>query len=85
MFDMGVCKPKQILNNLMMKKYDLPDRTKFDSFLKSLRSNRSGKEKINMGDLKKWLEDNILVPVDKTKPFVVHFEMSFNEKNSLFL
>lgn len=84
MFDMGVCKPKQILNNLMMKKYELPDRTKFDSFLKSLRSERDGKAKINMNDLKKWLEDNSLVPMEKTKPFVVHYEISFDEKKPFF-
>lgn len=84
MFEMGVCKPKQILNNLMIKKYDIPDRTKFDSYLKSLRKERDGEAKINMNDMKKWLEDNSLVPVDKTKPFVLHYEISFDEKNPFF-
>lgn len=84
MFEMGVCKPKQILNNLMIKKYEMPDRTKFDSFLKCLRKERDGQARINMNDMKKWLEDNSLVPVDKTKPFVSHYEISFYEKNPFF-
>lgn len=84
MFEMGVCKPKQILDNLMIKKYDMPDRIKFISFLTSLRKNRDGQAKINMSDLKKWLDDSSLVPVEKTKPFVLHYEISFDEKNPIF-
>ena len=63
----------------MIKKYDIPDRIKFDSYLKSLRTERDGQAKISMNDMKKWLEDNSLVPVDKTKPF--DYEISFDEKN----
>lgn len=84
MFRMGITKPKQIMNNLLMKNFELPDSKKFDSFLKTLRAERDGSSKISLGDLKKWLEDNSLVPVEKTKPFVVHFEISFNEKNPHF-
>lgn len=84
MFEMGITKPKQIKNNLLMKKFEPPDSQKFDSFLKTLRAERDGSAKISLGDLKKWLEDNSLVPVEKTKPFVIHFEISFDEKNPHF-
>lgn len=84
MFELGVCKPKQILNNLMIKKFDMPDLTKFDTFLKSLRIERDGESRINMNDLKKWLEDNSSVPTDRTQPFILHYEMSFDEKNPYF-
>lgn len=60
MFEMGITKPKQIKNNLLMKKFELPDSKTFDSFLKTLRAERDGSAKISLGDLKKWLEDNSL-------------------------
>lgn len=84
MFGMGVCKPKMILNNLLTKKMDIPDRKKFDTFLRALRAERDGDTTINMNTLKEWLEENSAVPIDRTKPFIVDYEISFDEANPYF-
>lgn len=75
MFDLGITKPKRIVNNLLLK---------LESFLRTLKNEKFGKSNINLIDLKSWLEDNLIIPIDKTKPFVVHFELSMDEKNPSF-
>lgn len=84
MFDLGVTRPKRILNNLMLKKIELPERRKLDSFLKELKKEKFGPSNINLIDLKHWLEDNLVIPIDKTKPFIVDFKLSLNENNPGF-
>lgn len=84
MFDLGVTQPKRILNNLMLKKIDLPDKKKLGSFMRELKKEKYGPTNINMIDLKNWLEDNLVVPIDKTQPFVVDLKLSLNEKNPGF-
>lgn len=84
MYDLGVTRPKRILNNLMQRKVELPDRKKLDSFLRELKKDKFGPSSINLIDLKNWLEDNSVIPIDKTQPYVVDFKLSLNENNPGF-
>lgn len=84
MFDIGVTKPKIILNNLMIKRIELPDDCKFKSYLKELRDEKFGATKINLAELKQWLQDNLTIPEDKSKPFVVDFNVNLEIKNPFF-
>lgn len=84
MYSLGVTRPKRILNNLLLKQIELPDKTKLQSFLKELKTGKYGASNINLIDLKNWLEDNLVIPIDKTQPFVVNFTVSLNEKNPGF-
>lgn len=49
------------------------------SLLTKLRSERFGEEKINLAVLEKWLQDNSVVPIEKTEPFIVDYEIIPNE------
>lgn len=84
MFDIGINKPSIFINKLMMQKIELPDKRKFDSYLKKLRSEKFGSDKIDLADLKNWLQDNTVIPIDKNKSFVVDFDVSLDEKNPYF-
>lgn len=84
MFDLGVTRPKRILNNLMLRQIELPDKKKLDSFLRELKTEKFGQSNINLIDLKIWLENNVVIPIDKTKPFIVDFNLSLNESNPGF-
>lgn len=41
-----------------------------------------GKDKINVGTLEKWIQENLSLPEDETEPFVLSYEMdAHNESN----
>lgn len=84
MFNYGVTKPKRILNNLTVEKIELPERKKFDAFLKQLRDEKFGAGSINMAELKQWLEENSAIPEEKTKPFIADYVVNFNEADPYF-
>lgn len=84
MYKYGVTKPKRILNQLTLDKIELPERGKFDSFLKQLRTEKFGAMSINMVELKRWLEDNSAIPSVKTEPFIAAYDISLDEKNPYF-
>lgn len=84
MYDLGVTSRKRIINNLLLRKIELPNDRKLVTFLKELKTEKLGERNINLIDLKKWLEDNLIIPIDKTQPFVVNFTASLNEKKSRF-
>lgn len=72
-------KPLAVLNNLARKNLQLPSKSQLQSFLTKLRSERFGEEKINLAVLEKWLQDNSVVPIEKTEPFIVDYEVIPNE------
>lgn len=93
MYDLGVTQPKRIINNclmqlldcnLMLNKIEVPNKTKLNSFLRKLKNEILGPRSINLIDLKKWLEENSNVPVDKTEPFIVNYHVSLDEKEPSF-
>lgn len=84
MYNLGVTSRKRIINNLLLRKIELPNDRKLVSFLKELKTEKLGDRNINLIVLKKWLEDNLIIPIDKTQPFVVNFTASLNEKNPGF-
>lgn len=84
MFNYGVTKPKRILNNLAVEKIELPERKKFDAFLKQLRDEKYGAGSINMAELKQWLEANSDIPDEKTKPFIADYVVNFSETDPYF-
>lgn len=79
MFDLGITRPKKILDTLMVKGLVLPDRKLFDSYLKKLRKDSYGADKIDMNGLKTYLSNNTSIPVSKSDMYVVDFQMSMNE------
>lgn len=84
MFNYGVTKPKRILNNLTVEKIELPERKKFDAFLKQLRDEKYGAGSINMAELQKWLETESAIPDEKTKPFIADYVVNFSETDPHF-
>lgn len=82
LFENNVTKPKAMKVNLAKKGFDLPSEAKFKTFMKKLNDERFGKEKIHCGTLEKWLQENSSVPDSDTKPFVLSYEMNYeNESN----
>lgn len=84
MYKYGVTKPKRILNNLTIDKIELPERKKFDALLKQLREEKYGAASINMVELRNWLEENSVIPNEKTKPFIADYVVSLDEKDPYF-
>lgn len=69
MYELGVTQPKRIRNQLMLKNIELPDKTKLERFLRGLKTEKLGPSSISLVELKKWLEENSEVPVDKHRKF----------------
>lgn len=80
-FKYGIKTP---MNHLTIEKIELPEKTALIAFLKQLRTEKYGESKIDIVELKNWLKENTAIPNDKTKPFVAHFEISFDEKDPFF-
>lgn len=59
----------------------MPSKSQLQSFLTKLRTERFGDDKINLATLEKWLQENTLIPIDKTDPFVVDYKVLTNEQN----
>lgn len=74
-------KPLTVLNNLAKKNLPLPSKSQLQSFLTKLRSERFGEEKINLAVLEKWLQENSMIPIEKTEPFVVDYNILVNEQH----
>lgn len=64
----------------MTKKIEVTDDKKLASFLRELKNEKYGSANISLIELKNWLEDNSVIPIDKTQPFIVHFEVLLDEK-----
>lgn len=74
-------KPLAVLNNLAKNALPLPSKSQLQSFLSNLRSERFGDEKINLPLLEKWLQENSVIPIGKTEPFIVDYKVLINEQN----
>lgn len=68
-------KPKSIKLALVEKGHPAPPQSKLNSFLRTLRAAKYGKEKLHMGTLEAWLIQNTIAPQDELDPFVAHFEI----------
>lgn len=78
----NVTKPKQISTNLIKKGIVVPQPAKLKSFLKKLNDEKYGEEKLNCGTLEKWLHDSSPVPDSDNEPFILKYEMNYeNESN----
>lgn len=74
-------KPLAVMANLARLKMTLPSASQLQSFLTKLRSERFGEEKISLAVLEKWLRENAVIPIEKTEPFIVDYEVLVNERN----
>lgn len=74
-------KPLSVLNNLAKSDLPLPSKSQLQSFLTKIRTERFGNDKINLSTLEKWLQENTVIPIDKTEPFIVDYKMLINEQN----
>lgn len=68
-------KPKSIMFALAEKSTAPPPASKLQSFLKTLRQVKYGKEKLHLGTLEAWLKESITVPHDNLQPFVANYEI----------
>lgn len=72
MFDVGL-KPKAIRLALVNKGHGAPPANKLETFLKNLKKERFGGEKLNVGSLEKWLSNQNVAPDDDTTPFILDY------------
>lgn len=80
-----VTKLKAVTTNLTKKGIELPPPAKLQTFLKKLKAEKYGNDKISCGTLEKWLEENTAVPDSDTQPFILSYEMNYeNEANVEF-
>lgn len=85
LYENNVTKPKAVTLNLLRKGFDAPPSAKLKTFLKKLNETKYGNDKINCGTLEKWLEENSALPDSDTQPFVLNYEMNYeNEANIEF-
>lgn len=85
LFEVNVTKPNAIKRNLAKKNFEVPIPSKLNTFLKKLNDDRKGKEKINCGTLEKWLQENTPMPNDETTPFVLNYEMDYEDEKNIDL
>lgn len=83
LYEDNVTRPSMILANLVKKGLERPPKAKFDTFMKKLRHERYGNEKINCGQLEKWLQDNTSLPESDMEPFILNYEMNCEDKDKL--
>lgn len=70
-------------SNLVKKGFEVPPRSKLQTFLKKLNDAKYGQEKIHCGTLEKWLEENTPLPDSETKPFVINYEMNYEDEENI--
>lgn len=82
LYEHNITKPKTICTNLVKKGFELPPPAQLKTYLKKLNTEKFGESKIHCGTLEKWLEDCSSVPDSETQPFVMRYEMNYeDEKN----
>lgn len=85
LYENNVTKPKALALNLVKKGLEAPPSAKLKTYLKKLNDTKYGNDKINCGTLEKWLQDNSALPDSETQPFVLNYEMNYeNEANIEF-
>lgn len=83
LYENSVTKPKSIVTNLVHKKFDVPPSSLLKTFLKKLNEEKYGKEKLNCGTLEKWLAECSPVPDSDTQPFVLNYEMNYEDEEKI--
>lgn len=72
-------KPKSILYNLVRKGFKPPTKSTLNNFLAKLRKERFGSVRLNYGTLEQWLAENVDVPSDENKPFIVKYYIQIDD------
>lgn len=79
----NINKPKQMSLNLAKRGFDVPSMAKLRNFLKKLNDLKYGDDKINCGILEKWLGENCAFPNDDTQPFIMNYEINYEDKDNI--
>lgn len=80
LYENNVTKPKAVQTNLLKKGFDVPPIQKLKTLLKKLNEARYGQDKIHFGTLEKWLQENTPLPESETEPFVLNYEMDYENE-----
>lgn len=75
-------KPKAIKVGLVAKGFSAPPASKLESYLKKLRAEKYGKNKLNLGTLEAWLAESSVEPADERDAFVVNYEVECDDEDS---
>lgn len=78
MYENSVTTPKAVVANLIKKGFDPPPSTKLKTLLKKLNDAKYGNDKIDCGTLEKWLQENSALPESDTQPFILNYEMNYD-------
>lgn len=73
-------KPSTIRFNLDRKNLIIPSASQLANFMRGLRAENFGADKISFPVLEKWLRDCSVIPIEKNDPFVVDHEILINEQ-----
>lgn len=73
-------RPSSILYNIGRKGPLIPSQSQLQTMLKKIRSEKFGQDKLHLGTLQRWLEENSVAPVDDCEPYIADYEVLINEK-----
>lgn len=83
-YELGITRPKRVLETLMAKNLPIPDKKLLIVHLKKLRKELYGNEYIDMVKLKNYLIENEKVPESKSEMFIVDYQISIDEETPFF-
>jgi hypothetical protein len=76
----GIMKPKQIIRALQTRNLKVPTTIQLKNFLVQYKKKKYGSYVVSLGELEHWCENNLELPTDENKSFVVSYKVIYDEE-----
>ncbi|CAF3879166.1 unnamed protein product [Rotaria sordida] len=80
LYNDGIMKPKQIIRALQTRKMKMPTLIQIKNYLVQYKKKKYGLHKISLGEFEQWCDDNVEVPIDENKAFVVSYKILYDNE-----
>lgn len=82
LFDLGITKPKKVLNELEKRKIIAPMITQIRNYLHQLRIKKYGPVNISLGKIKTWCQSHSSIPDCQDEFFIGAYDIEYSEEES---
>ena len=84
LYSQGVTKPSLILRAFEKDETETPVLSKVSNYLKTIKANIYGANRISLGELVSWCRENSHIPSDMDEAFVLNYDINSEDEESGF-
>jgi hypothetical protein len=76
----GIMKPKQIIRALQTRNLNMLTTIQIKNFLVQFKKKKYGAHVVSLGELEQWCENNLQIPTEENKLFVVSYQVIYGDE-----